>query len=340
MDDALRHRISNERALFSVGADTSAKARVQVPNLRARLDHDMQTGTVTLVPNSIEFRGHSRATHFELAAADRFVSSRIKFDAGEIVEHFTRRGGELAPIQCCSEDCCYLFDKGISPTIHFLRTRPGADELDRFYSAENFLQSLGDFTGVKDSKLGARISLAFTSTTPTVTLALHQIRVIPDVWRAGYCWSDGCGVMSQGLADLVSRAMGTRVTACQIRIGLCKGMLVIDPTLTGVQLLLRPSMIKGASSKACAEIEIKSPSRLLDGVQVESTLIPRRPPLPRGQGRGQDQEGGQHVVLPGHHRDQQHAHGAGRPGRRRRAVPPQVRFPCVVTSTRITRFFV
>ena len=46
MDDALRHRISNERALFSGGADTSAKARVQVPNLRARLDHDMQTGTV------------------------------------------------------------------------------------------------------------------------------------------------------------------------------------------------------------------------------------------------------------------------------------------------------
>ena len=28
------------------------------------------------------------------------------------------------------------------------------------------------------------------------------------------------------------------------------------------------------------------------------------------------------------------------PRRRRRAVPPQVRFPCVVTSTRITRFFV
>jgi hypothetical protein len=34
-------------------------------------------------------------------------------------------------------------------------------------SAENFLQSLGDFTGVKDSKLGARISLGFTSTKPT-----------------------------------------------------------------------------------------------------------------------------------------------------------------------------
>ena len=74
------------------------------------------------------------------------------------------------------------------------------------------------------------------------------------------------GLDAQGLADLVSRAMGTRATACQIRIGLCKGMLVIDPTLTGVQLLLRPSMIKGASSKACAEIKIKSPSRLLDGV--------------------------------------------------------------------------
>ena len=236
MDDALRHRrqtvgsLEAERALLH-STDASAKARVQVPNLRARLSHNLQTDTVELIPTSIEFRGHSRATHFVLAAADHFVEFRIKFDAGEIVEHFTKRGGELAPIRCCGEDCYYLFDKGISPTIHFLRTRPEADELDRFYSAENFLQSLGDFTGVKDSKLGARISLAFT-TTPTVTLALHQISVIPDVWRAGYCWSDGCGVMSQGLADLVSRAMGTRVTACQIRIGLCKGMLVIDPTLT------------------------------------------------------------------------------------------------------------
>ena len=329
MDDALRHRrqtvgsLEAEHALLH-STDVSAKARVQAPNLRARLSHNLQTDTVELIPTSIEFSGHKRATHFELAASDRFVSSRIKFDAGEIVEHFTKRGGELAPIRCCGEDCYYLFDKGISPTIHFLRTRPEADELDRFYSAENFLQSLGDFTGVKDPKLGARISLANTSTTPTVTLALHQIRVIPDVWRAGYCWSDGCGVMSQELADLVSRAMGTRVTACQIRIGLCKGMLVIDPTLTGVQLLLRPSMIKGASSKACAEIEIKSPSRLLDGVQVESTLIPRRPPLPRGQGRGEDQEGGQHVVLPGDHRDQQHVDGRTRPRRRRRAVPPRV----------------
>ena len=61
--------------------------------------------------------------------------------------------------------------------------------------------------------------------------------------------------MSQELADLVSRAMGTRVTAVQIRIGLCKGMLVIDPTLTGVQLLLRPSMIKGASSHRCLEVK-------------------------------------------------------------------------------------
>jgi len=190
-----------------------------------------------------------------LAAADRFVSSRIKFDAGEIVEHFTKRGGELAPIRCCGEDCYYLFDKGIKPTVHFLRTRPEDGELDRFYSAENFLQSLGDFTGVKDSKLGHRVSLAFTATIPTVTLAPHQISVIPDVWRAGYCWSDGCGVISQGLADLVSRAMGTRVTACQIRIGLCKGMLVIDPTLTGIQLCLRPSMIKGASSHRCLEVK-------------------------------------------------------------------------------------
>ena len=61
--------------------------------------------------------------------------------------------------------------------------------------------------------------------------------------------------MSQELADLVSRAMGTRVTAVQIRIGLCKGMLVIDPTLTGIQLCLRPSMIKGASSHRCLEVK-------------------------------------------------------------------------------------
>ena len=260
MDDALRHRrqtvgsLEAEHALLH-STDASAKARVQVPNLRARLSHNLQTDTVELIPTSIEFRGHSRATHFVLAAADHFVGARIKFDAGEIVEHFTKRGGELAPIQVLRRRLLLPLRQGHQPYYSFPPDAPRSDELDRFYSAENFLQSLGDFTGVKDSKLGARISLAFTSTTPTVTLALHQIRVIPDVWRAGYCWSDGCGVMSQGLADLVSRAMGTRVTACQIRIGLCKGMLVIDPTLTGIQLCLRPSMIKGASSHRCLEVK-------------------------------------------------------------------------------------
>ena len=109
--------------------------------------------------------------------------------------------------------------------------------------------------------------------------------------------------------------MGTRVTACQIRIGLCKGMLVIDPTLTGVQLLLRPSMIKGAwrarrhrclEVKAAAKIKKAGNMLFCQAIIVISNML-----MEQGDRR-----------------------------RRRRAVPPQVRFPCVVTSTRITRFFV
>jgi hypothetical protein len=259
MDEASAYRkrtigTLEDEQLFSGRAGVSAAARVQVLNLRARLSHNMQTDIVELIPTSIEFRGHSWASHFELAASDRFVHTKFKFDAPEIVEHLTTRG-ELAPIQCCGEACYFLFDKGISPTGHFLRTRPEAGVLDRFYSAENFLQSLGDFTGVKDSKLGSRCSLAFTSTTPTVTLEPHQIRVIPDIWLRGYCWSDGCGTMSQELADLVSRAMREAVTAVQIRMGLTKGMLVVDPSLEGVVVCLRPSMIKGASSHCCLEVK-------------------------------------------------------------------------------------
>lgn len=67
---------------------------------------------------------------------------------------------------------------------------------------------------------------------------------IPDVMRVGeevYCFSDGVGRMSKGVARSIARRMwelgrlkeGVIPCAVQIRFEGCKGMLTLDPRLQG-----------------------------------------------------------------------------------------------------------
>ncbi|KAG9109630.1 hypothetical protein FRC07_008274 [Ceratobasidium sp. 392] len=128
---------------------------------------------------------------------------------------------------------------------------------------ETIRTSLGDFTKVIHcpARYGARMSQAFSSTDPSITIPRTAIKPIPDIKtsKGDLEFSDGCGTISRELAEEVWQGMIDKMphsrrrqrhraepTPCafQIRIGGSKGMVRLDPKLTGRKLCLRPSMTK------------------------------------------------------------------------------------------------
>ncbi|KAJ3067249.1 hypothetical protein HDU98_009572 [Podochytrium sp. JEL0797] len=125
---------------------------------------------------------------------------------------------------------------------------------------------MGDFSMIKSpARYAARMGQAFTSTASTLTVAKEEIYTVADVERNGYIFSDGVGTVSPEIAGKIWEMMkkmkeknGVGSTwrtgekevldvvpsAFQIRFGGAKGMVSVDPTLTGRKLKIRRSMIK------------------------------------------------------------------------------------------------
>ncbi|CAF5043556.1 unnamed protein product, partial [Rotaria magnacalcarata] len=88
----------------------------------------------------------------------------------------------------------------------------------------------------------------------------HRVRkgeicmvMIEDIERNNYCFTDGNGLVSKGLAKLINEKLTNSQqneliipSAYQIRIAGCKGLIIIDPQSTFDQfyIKIRPSMKK------------------------------------------------------------------------------------------------
>ncbi|KAF8507372.1 RdRP-domain-containing protein [Hysterangium stoloniferum] len=132
--------------------------------------------------------------------------------------------------------------KGRRITAEFIRNSIGSD-----WSKETELMRC-------PARYAARLSQAFTATESSVFVEVDQIFKLPDIKRNGFCFSDGNGPMSREMAVAIQDALSTNgggrnrsrrtPSAFQIRIQGAKGVISVDPTLSGLQLGLRPSMIK------------------------------------------------------------------------------------------------
>ncbi|THU94827.1 RdRP-domain-containing protein [Dendrothele bispora CBS 962.96] len=134
--------------------------------------------------------------------------------------------------------------------------------------AASIIASLGDFR--RDdlircpARYGARISLAFTATDPTL-VRVEDIRSIDDISTTDhkYDFTDGVGSLSTVFAGTISRELTRGIIserktkkkkrsrrneielpAIQIRFMGSKGMLSVDHNLQGFTICLRPSMTK------------------------------------------------------------------------------------------------
>ncbi|KAF8640510.1 hypothetical protein AX17_000172 [Amanita inopinata Kibby_2008] len=142
-------------------------------------------------------------------------------------------------------------------------------------NADTIIRSLGQFSGLSfDRKLiycparyAARLSQAFTATDASVSVEVEEIQMLRDIKaeNENYCFTDGVGTISTGLAkeiwrELTKARRGARKSkanpkAFQIRFQGSKGMVSVDYRLSGRALRLRDSMVKFESPHS-TEIEV------------------------------------------------------------------------------------
>jgi RNA-dependent RNA polymerase len=116
-------------------------------------------------------------------------------------------------------------------------------------SADDIRVSLGDFSHIKTvAKFGARLGQCF-STTRAMRDNVKVI-AIPDIVRNGYTFTDGVGKISLFLAQMAAQELGLAhafddpPSLFQFRLGGCKGVLALDPKITGPEVHIRPSQQK------------------------------------------------------------------------------------------------
>jgi RNA-dependent RNA polymerase len=121
-------------------------------------------------------------------------------------------------------------------------------------TADEIRSVLGDFSRCKNnSKYASRLGLCFSGTYKT----LEMKRVtIPDIERDGYCFTDGIGRISFECMENAKEKLGIPhtniVTALQVRIGGCKGVLALNKDCDEIEV--RPSMDKFGSSESTLEV--------------------------------------------------------------------------------------
>lgn len=116
-------------------------------------------------------------------------------------------------------------------------------------SADDIRLSLGDFDHIRSvAKFGARIGQCFSTTRAMRNTV--RIITISDVERNGYCFTDGVGKLSPLLAQMAAEELripngfDDPPSLYQFRLGGCKGVLALDPSIKGSEVHIRPSQVK------------------------------------------------------------------------------------------------
>jgi RNA-dependent RNA polymerase len=126
------------------------------------------------------------------------------------------------------------------------------------YWANLIREDLGDFSSCKTiAKYTCRLGLCFTSTYKTLHIPKEKIIKISEIERNGYKFSDGVGKISPEFL-LEARSMleispNDDISAVQIRLGGCKGVVVLAPELD-CSIAIRPSMCKFYSEDTSLEV--------------------------------------------------------------------------------------
>lgn len=116
-------------------------------------------------------------------------------------------------------------------------------------SAHDIRVTLGQFDHIRTvAKYGARLGQCFSTTRAMQTTV--TVRKIPDIEHNSYTFTDGVGKLSLFLAQMAAQDLGLQKafddppSLYQFRLGGCKGVLALDPTITKNEVHIRPSQHK------------------------------------------------------------------------------------------------
>ncbi|KAL4779082.1 RNA dependent RNA polymerase-domain-containing protein [Aspergillus varians] len=127
---------------------------------------------------------------------------------------------------------------------------PFVDDDEKLQTYFTIIKAIGTFSNITSTaRCAARIGQAFSDTPVAIDLKENGISVFfkSDVKVEKRVFSDGVGTISQDTVDAIHAILPPRKglpTCFQIRMGGAKGMLSLDPLLSGSQIRVRPSMIK------------------------------------------------------------------------------------------------
>ncbi|OLN96648.1 RNA-dependent RNA polymerase 1 [Colletotrichum chlorophyti] len=116
-------------------------------------------------------------------------------------------------------------------------------------SCDQIRDWMGHFTHIKNvAKYAARIGQCFSTTREIRGVTVPKIVPIEDIERNGHCFSDGIGIISKVLAQIVLHEIGQDAvgdpSAFQFRMGGCKGMLAVWDHAKGLEVHIRKSQEK------------------------------------------------------------------------------------------------
>lgn len=121
---------------------------------------------------------------------------------------------------------------------------------DPYISPDTIRKAMGVFDREKVvAKRAARMGQCFSTTKAVSAISRRTFNkdAITDITNGPYNFTDGVGKISPLTAELVRVSLkhkGLVPSAFQFRLGGCKGVLVVDPTLYGVDIKIRPSQYK------------------------------------------------------------------------------------------------
>lgn len=127
-------------------------------------------------------------------------------------------------------------------------------------SASMIRAEMGAFDNEKIvAKRAARMGQCFSTTHPILCKipTITKDNLIPDITFNGYTFTDGVGKISPLVAAMVQSSLGVQgqMPSCyQFRLGGCKGILVVDPSLSGQTVQIRPSQFKFESKSQELEV--------------------------------------------------------------------------------------
>jgi RNA-dependent RNA polymerase len=117
-------------------------------------------------------------------------------------------------------------------------------------TAKHIRAQLGNLSDIRiPAKCCARLGQNF-STTRAIRTLVNVRDCLSDIEHNGYCFTDGVGKISDFLARMIANQFRSTheidepPSVFQFRLGGCKGVVALDPGLTGSEIHIRPSQYK------------------------------------------------------------------------------------------------